>query len=93
MDKVNEMLYLSGMLSENEVYEEGRGKGDIKHYMFFSNLHTIKEKVDKLLSMDKKKIDQMLDEGHDWASEHIATSKDDVEEVYNWIASVMANHR
>lgn len=88
MDKTKEMLFLSGVISENEIYNEE--KPEIKHYMFFSNLHTIKERVDKLLSMDKKKIDKMLDEGHDWASEHIATSKDDVEEVYNWISSVLS---
>lgn len=57
----------------------------IKNYMFYSNLKNIKEKVEKLLQMDPNKIDQMLEDGHDWASDHIATSKDDVEEVYNWI--------
>ena len=29
----------------------------------------------------------MIEDGHDWAADHIATSKDDVEEVYNWIKS------
>ena len=87
MDEINKLLFLSGVITESEAYHEN--KSEIKHYMFFSNLHTIKEKVDTLLSMDKKKIDKMLDDGHDWATEHIATSKDDVEEVYNWIASAM----
>ena len=59
---------------------------ELKNYMFFSNLKNIKEKVDKLLQMDPKKIDQMLEDGHDWASDHISTSKDDVEEVYSWIS-------
>jgi len=27
----------------------------------------------------------MLADGHDWANDHISTSRDDVEEVYNWI--------
>jgi hypothetical protein len=30
-----------------------------------------------------------LDDGHDWASDHIATSKDDVEEVNQWLKSNM----
>ena len=30
-------------------------------------------------------MDAMLDE-HDWASEHVATAKDDIEEVFNFIA-------
>lgn len=60
---------------------------ETKNYMFFSNLKTIKERVDKLLSLDQKTLDNLLEKGHDWASDHIATSKDDIEEVYNWIMS------
>jgi hypothetical protein len=35
--------------------------------------------------MDKSEIDVMLNE-HDWASDHITSSKDDIEEVFNFIA-------
>jgi hypothetical protein len=55
------------------------------NYMFFSNLETIKRLVDELLEMDKSEIDKMLDV-HDWASDHITSSKDDIEEVFNFIA-------
>lgn len=55
------------------------------NYMFFSNLETIKRLSEMLLNMDKDKIDQVLNE-HDWASDHIATSKDDIEEVFNFFA-------
>ena len=79
-------LYLSGLLNNNE--KQGM---ELKHYMFFSNLKVIKDRVDALLAMDPEKIDNMIDNGHDWASEHIATSKDDVEEVYNWISSSVKN--
>jgi hypothetical protein len=51
------------------------------NYMFFQNLKTIKTMVDAMLQMDPKQIDQMLSNGHGWAVDHIATSKDDVEEV------------
>jgi hypothetical protein len=64
--------------SIKENHEEG-------NYMFFSNLETIKRLVDKLLEMNKSEIDTMLNE-HDWASDHITTSKDDIEEVFNFIA-------
>lgn len=65
--------------SIKENHEEG-------NYMFFSNLETIKRLVDKLLEMDKSEIDTMLNE-HDWASDHITSSKDDIEEVFNFISS------
>jgi hypothetical protein len=51
------------------------------NYMFFQNLKTIKKMVDAMLKMDPKHVDQILSNGHGWAADHIATSKDDVEEV------------
>ena len=59
----------------------------LKHYMFFSNLVVIKQRIDELISMDRHELDAMLEDGHDWAADHIATSKDDIEEVYNWATS------
>lgn len=67
--------------------DQAADKSEPKHYMFFSNLKVIKEKVEAMLAMDASQVDAMLDDGHDWASDHISTSKDDVEEVYNWLSS------
>lgn len=67
--------------------DASESNGSLKNYMFFSNLKIIKEKAEELLNMDLEKIDQMIEDGHDWASDHISTSRDDVEEVYNWIKS------
>lgn len=58
---------------------------DIKNYMFFTNLQTIKRLVDDMLTMDESEIDKQLTNGHDWASDHISTSKDDIEEIYNFL--------
>jgi len=66
-------------------------KGEMKNYMFFSNLKIIKEKVEAMLAMDANQVDQMITDGHDWASDHISTSRDDVEEVYNWLSSAMGS--
>jgi hypothetical protein len=55
------------------------------NYMFFQNLKTIKKMVDAMLQMPPAEIDQILKNGHDWATDHIATSKDDVEEVGNFL--------
>lgn len=58
-----------------------------EHYMFFQNLKTIKQMVDKMLALDANAVDNILTNGHDWAADHIATSKDDVEEVHNFLMS------
>lgn len=56
-----------------------------QNYMFFGNLQTIKRLVDKMLQMDESELDNILKE-HNWALDHIATSKDDIEEVFNFLA-------
>lgn len=66
---------------------------EYKHYMFFSNLKSIKEKAEAMLQMDPAKVDEMLSNGHDWASDHISTSRDDVEEVYNWLSGEVDNRQ
>ena len=60
-------------------------KEDGEHYMFFENLKIIKKAVDEMLNLDKQMVDDILSDGHDWAEDHMATSKDDVEEVYNFL--------
>ena len=83
----NYNLFLSGLINEEKYELLESEKKEIKNYMFFNNLNTIKEKIDKMLAMDKFVVDEMISNGHDWANDHIATSKDDVEEVYNWLHS------
>ena len=58
------------------------------NYMFWGNLEYMKTDIDDLLSMDKDKVNEMLDNGHDWAIDHIATSKDNVEEVTNFLKNL-----
>jgi len=55
------------------------------NYMFFQNLKTIHHAVGELLKMDTMQIDSLLNDGHSWAVDHIASSADDVEEVYHFI--------
>ena len=57
------------------------------NYMFFENLKTLKHAIDEMLTMDKEKVDQILEDGHGWAIDHIATSTDDVEEVYHFLTN------
>jgi hypothetical protein len=64
---------------------------ETQNYMFFGNLQTIKRLVDELLEMDETEVDSILSNGHNWAVDHIATSKDDVEEVFNFLTGHIAS--
>ena len=55
-------------------------------YMVLSNLMTIKDNIETILSFKNHPNFPMLVTGeHAWAGDHIATSKDDIEEVANFI--------
>jgi len=72
--------------NENSTYSHIKEHQEQQNYMFFGNLKTIKRLVDEMLEMDEAEVDQILTNGHNWALDHIATSKDDVEEVFNFLA-------
>lgn len=65
------------------------GENHHENYMFFQHLMTIKDAIEDLLSMDKEKVDAILNSGHDWANDHITTSVDDIEEVYHFLKNRM----
>lgn len=65
---------------------------ETENYMFFANLETICRLADELLHMDQTKVDAILSDGHGWATDHIATSKDDIEEVFNFLKSHDDSH-
>lgn len=62
-----------------------------ENYMFFQNLQTIKTAVDSMLQMNPSEVDKMLSQGHGRAADHIATSKDDIEEVAGFLTNSTTN--
>ena len=74
----------------HEMVDEGRN--EFNNYMFFNNLKVIKDAIDELLEMDPQAVDQILSDGHGWALDHIATSADDISEVYNFLNASLDDH-
>jgi hypothetical protein len=63
---------------KEESYESNR-------YMFFSNLEQMKRQCEMLLDMDHNMIEEILENGHDWAQDHIAESKNNMDQVFDFI--------
>jgi hypothetical protein len=59
--------------------------GESNNYMFWQNLKTIHHASGELLEMSQEEVDEMVANGHAWAVDHIATSADDIEEVYHFM--------
>jgi hypothetical protein len=56
-----------------------------QRYMFFSNLEQMRRQCDLLLDLDHGMIEQILDNGHDWAQDHIAEAKNNMDQVFDFL--------
>jgi hypothetical protein len=58
---------------------------ELENYMFFSNLKQIARQCQMLLEMDEEMIDQILQDGHDWADDHVSEAKTNMDQVFDFI--------
>ena len=56
-----------------------------ERYMFFSNLEQMRRQCDLLLDLDKDMVEGILSNGHDWAQDHIAESKNNLDQVFDFL--------
>lgn len=55
-----------------------------ENYMFFSNLNQIMRQCKMLLEMDPQMIDEILQNGHDWADDHVTEAKTNMDQVFDF---------
>ena len=63
----------------NEHHDRGN------RYMFFSNLQQMRRQCDILLDMDPEMVEGVLENGHDWAQDHIAEAKNNIDQVFDFL--------
>jgi hypothetical protein len=72
--------------SESHISEQGT-------YMVLQNLFQMKENIEKILSMkNHPNFPKCVTGEHAWAGDHVSTSKDDIEEVANFISNMCGSH-
>ena len=60
-------------------------------YMFFSNLEQMRRQCDLLLDLERDMVDSILDDGHDWAQDHIAEAKNNLDQVFDFLMNETKN--
>jgi len=68
------------VVEENEMTEEGSSR-----YMFFSNLQQMKRQCEYLLDFDEEQVEEILNNGHDWAQDHISEAKNNMDQVFDFL--------
>ena len=60
-------------------------KEESERYMFFSNLEQMKRQCGLLLDLDHDMVEKILSNGHDWAQDHIAEAKNNMDQVFDFL--------
>lgn len=56
-----------------------------ENYMFFGNLQQIKRQIELLMELDENSINELLNNGHDWADDHITVAKENIDQVFDFM--------
>jgi hypothetical protein len=64
---------------------------ETENYMFFGNLEQMKRQIDNLMEVDPQIIDEMLQNGHDWADDHISKAKENLDHVYEFFMNELSS--
>jgi len=73
-------------LSESDINDLVRKvikEEESQRYMFFSNLEQIQRQMGLLLDLNHDQVNEILENGHDWAQDHIATAKESIDQVFD----------
>ena len=83
MDKLSRVI--RRVIKETVIDKPSRQEKESSRYMFFSNLEQMRRQCNLLLDLDHDMIESILDNGHDWAQDHIAESKNNMDQVFDFI--------
>jgi hypothetical protein len=74
------------VMGQNPIPKEKDFSNDsqVTSYMFFGNLQTIHRLASELYELDEEKVNELLNDGHNWAEDHITSAKVQIGQVYNF---------
>jgi len=69
----------------NRIIKKVIKEQESSRYMFFSNLQQMRRQCDMLLDMDQSMVEEILEDGHDWAQDHISEAKNNMDQVFDFL--------
>jgi len=84
MNEFKRMQQIAGIITESELKEN-----ELENYMFFSNLKQMKRQIEMIMEMNPIVVDSILQNGHDWADDHISEAKTNMDQVFDFLKNEM----
>jgi len=69
----------------NRIIKKVIKEQESSRYMFFSNLQQMRRQCDMLLELDESMVEEILENGHDWAQDHISEAKNNMDQVFDFL--------
>jgi len=73
----------------NRIVKKVLSEQEEANYMFFSNLKQMKRQLEMMLEMDPLTLDNIIQNGHDWADDHISEAKTNIDQVFDFFKNEM----
>jgi hypothetical protein len=83
-DKEDAVKFTKNKKYNKKSVKEG-GDNMTENYMFFSNLKQMHRQIEFLMQIDPQTIEAILQNGHDWADDHITVAKENMDQVFDFI--------
>lgn len=81
------------ILTEAQVKRLIQNEQSHERYMFFQNLKQIERQCHYILSkVDESTVEEMLNNGHDWADDHVTEAKSLMDQVFDFIMNEVKGH-
>lgn len=64
---------------------------ETENYMFFSNLEQMERQIKDLKSLPPQVIEGFLQNGHDWADDHVSKAKENLDHVYEFMMNELSS--
>ena len=58
---------------------------NVSNYMFFGNIQQMHRQLGLLLELDPQMVDSIIQDGHDWADDHISEAKTNIDQVFDFM--------
>ena len=73
----------------NRIVKKVLSEQEEANYMFFSNLKQMKRQLEMMMEMDPLTIDNIIQNGNDWADDHISEAKTNIDQVFDFFKNEM----
>lgn len=83
-DKEDAVKFTKNKKYNKKSVKEG-GDNITENYMFFSNLKQMHRQIEFLMQINPQVIESILQNGHDWADDHITVAKENMDQVFDFM--------